>query len=289
METEKNQLNCITKLSDIIREKYKKIKYNKMTSDETAVNVFKPVVEPLQKLIDLTESKEFYNVKDEPKIEPKDLFHVKTEPNLDKSEHSTIEKSFVEDLDIIPEQQSDSSYSIAEYIQLLKNENSKIDTKFGVRKLVKGLSIGNQSFDYNANEIIVGNQVYPITNGLLKLIFLKSPDTNDITENDYAMYTNIILETNAHRNFYKPDGVIRSNDAKFRNIIAKRINYQEGEGLPHLKIHNNNKIDYIHWDDANELVDRLRLLIASQAAGNTSHSNEIVSIIEELREANIIY
>lgn len=44
----------------------------------------------------------------------------------------------------------------------------------------------------------------------------------------------------------------------------------------------------MYWDDPNELVDRLRLLIASQSAGHTGHNNEIISIIEELREANII-
>ena len=30
---------------------------------------------------------------------------------------------------------------------------------------------------------------------------------------------------------------------------------------------NENKIDYVHWDDFNELVDRLRLLEASRQAG----------------------
>ena len=50
-----------------------------------------------------------------------------------------------------------------------------------------------------------------------------------------------------------------------------------------------NQLDYVYWDDLNELVDRLRLLLASQAAGNPSHTNEIISIIEELREAEIIY
>ena len=49
-----------------------------------------------------------------------------------------------------------------------------------------------------------------------------------------------------------------------------------------------NKKDYIFWDDPNELVVRLRLLIASYQAGNNNHSNEINSIIEELREYNII-
>jgi hypothetical protein len=51
---------------------------------------------------------------------------------------------------------------------------------------------------------------------------------------------------------------------------------------------NKNAIDLIYWDDPNELVERLHLLIASQAAGNFNHRNEIISIIEELREANII-
>ena len=51
---------------------------------------------------------------------------------------------------------------------------------------------------------------------------------------------------------------------------------------------NNNAIDYVHWDDPNELVDRLRLLEASRRAGNDAHGNEIQSIIEELREAGLI-
>jgi len=40
-----------------------------------------------------------------------------------------------------------------------------------------------------------------------------------------------------------------------------------------------NKIDYVYWDDPNELVDRLQLFDASRRAGN--NDNEILSIIEE--------
>ncbi|XP_011688856.1 PREDICTED: uncharacterized protein K02A2.6-like [Wasmannia auropunctata] len=43
-----------------------------------------------------------------------------------------------------------------------------------------------------------------------------------------------------------------------------------------------NEIDYVHWDDPNELVDRLRLLDASRRVRNNAHDNEILSIIEEL-------
>jgi len=50
----------------------------------------------------------------------------------------------------------------------------------------------------------------------------------------------------------------------------------------------NNTVDYVHWDDPNELVDRLRLLDASRNAENNAHENEILSIIEELCEAGLI-
>ena len=43
---------------------------------------------------------------------------------------------------------------------------------------------------------------------------------------------------------------------------------------------NNALIDYMHWDDPNELVDRLRLLMAERQAGNPSHDNEIQSIFQ---------
>jgi len=44
----------------------------------------------------------------------------------------------------------------------------------------------------------------------------------------------------------------------------------------------------VYYDDPNELVTRLNLLTSSQNAGNTGVNNEIISIIEELRERNII-
>jgi hypothetical protein len=52
--------------------------------------------------------------------------------------------------------------------------------------------------------------------------------------------------------------------------------------------YNSNNIDYVYWDDPNELVDRLRLLMASTEAGNTSLNNEQLSIIKELIETGVI-
>ncbi|XP_050065082.1 uncharacterized protein LOC126554007 [Aphis gossypii] len=44
----------------------------------------------------------------------------------------------------------------------------------------------------------------------------------------------------------------------------------------------------VYYDDPNELVTRLNLLTSSQNVGNTGVNNEIISILEELRERNII-
>jgi len=44
----------------------------------------------------------------------------------------------------------------------------------------------------------------------------------------------------------------------------------------------------VYYDDPNELVTRLNLLTSSKSVGNTGVNNEIISILEELRERNII-
>jgi hypothetical protein len=46
--------------------------------------------------------------------------------------------------------------------------------------------------------------------------------------------------------------------------------------------------DYVYWDDVNELVSRMRLLVASKNAGNTNHDGEIFSILSELKEHRVI-
>uniref|UniRef100_A0A2S2NK10 Uncharacterized protein n=1 Tax=Schizaphis graminum TaxID=13262 RepID=A0A2S2NK10_SCHGA len=44
----------------------------------------------------------------------------------------------------------------------------------------------------------------------------------------------------------------------------------------------------VYYDDSNGLVTRLNILTSSRSAGNTGVNNEIISILEELRELDII-
>ncbi|KAE9523208.1 hypothetical protein AGLY_016396 [Aphis glycines] len=75
---------------------------------------------------------------------------------------------------------------------------------------------------------------------------------------------------------------IKKGGNKYADIIQNL--FPSGSGLT-VKLQKHN---LVYWNDPNELVDRLRLLLASKAAGNTGVSNEILSIFEELREAGLI-
>lgn len=59
-----------------------------------------------------------------------------------------------------------------------------------------------------------------------------------------------------------------------------------GKGL--VRFNGKRKREYIHWDDPNELVERLRDLYDEYNAGNSTVYNEIISIVEELKEAGFI-
>lgn len=50
-----------------------------------------------------------------------------------------------------------------------------------------------------------------------------------------------------------------------------------------------NPVDYVYYKDPNDLVIRLKKIHAAKVAGNNSLDNEYASLIDELKESNIIY
>lgn len=51
---------------------------------------------------------------------------------------------------------------------------------------------------------------------------------------------------------------------------------------------NEKPVEYVYWDNINELVERLKLFMASKEAGNNYLDNEIFAIINKLKEVNVI-
>ena len=116
---------------------------------------------------------------------------------------------------------------------------------------------------------------------------MKLPNDRIYTNSDLQNYKSILLATSAHKRDYNERNHVKSNKG-YKYTNAPLLLGKIGKGIPRVVTLNDNKIDYVHWNDPNELVDRLRLLDASRQAGHNAHDNEILSIIEELREAGLI-
>ncbi|KAE9521979.1 hypothetical protein AGLY_017612 [Aphis glycines] len=154
-----------------------------------------------------------------------------------------------------------------------------IDKTYGPKINTNGnMYLGKKEIKLVDNTLTIEDSSYPITPGLGNLIFSKSPKL--YTSNDLKTYKSILNKTSAH---ITADGSkIKKGGNKYTDIIQNL--FPSGSGLS-VKLQKHN---LVYWNDPNELVDRLRLLLASKAAGKTGVSNEILSIFEELREAGLI-
>ena len=198
------------------------------------------------------------------------------------------------------------------YMDALLSGNINIDYVYGVYFADQSTGpattmLGDKVFILNTDDsIVIDGMTYMGTPGLYALIFTNKPQENEYTNEDLLAYRNILMTTNAYRRGHSGQ-VVGSKGFKYKYIIGPLIRGEipkvqpvtprtsttiskkkGGSVIPHTMRVVDNKIDYIHWDDPNELADRLRLLVESREAGNNAHENEMLSIIEELREAGVI-
>lgn len=191
----------------------------------------------------------------------------------------------------------------AKYLQV---PDGPFNVTFGVRNDGEKLLIGNSPVtlkshgENSPNKMTMINlpdKSYELTPGLFELLFQAKPDSNIVEEKDKLIYKDILIHTNVHKRGYTSNGQIQGNSGrKYCQFIKPLFNdtvEKQGGNLPvefqqnMLKTYKSNT-DFIYWDDPNELIERLKVLIASKNAGNTNHDNEIISILEELKEASII-
>lgn len=180
-------------------------------------------------------------------------------------------------------------------ISKLKKEKI-LDNSYGPRKENNILMLGNSTLKIKNNKMELGSgNSWTLTQGLYSLIFHNMP--SEYSKNDLETYKKILIETSAHKRYYDPNEQLKGNrSTKYASIVRPLMlsvspsssPSQKYTGSAYMKLQQI-KPNYVYWNDVNELVERLQLLMSSRAAGNNNHTNEILSIIEELREAKIIY
>lgn len=187
-----------------------------------------------------------------------------------------------------------------------------VSSVYGLRTHNGSLQMGNDKVTVQDDKkaghykYCVRTKKFTVTPGLTSLLIEENPKY--YTDTDLKAYKDMLSYTNAHKKNFTERGAIQrdSKSTKYNKIIKQifpdRRNrtpvHGKGAGMllkkekkPQMDYKiamKNTKINYTYWDDPNELVDRLRLLLASTSAGHTGHNNEIISIIEELREAKIV-
>ena len=164
---------------------------------------------------------------------------------------------------------------------LRKFATKDADKVYGIYDDKGKMYIGDTRIGMIDDNIIVGEKEYQGTRGLWELITMKKPDDQVYDDEDYDNYAEILVSTNALKRGNDSESRIpKSNKSwKWNNLLSqiwsKRDKY-EGKGV------------VIIPSDANALLDRLDLLMASKGAGNTGVGNEIVSICDELKRQNVL-
>lgn len=339
----------LVKAISSIKKKIKLIQNEEHATELKFKKVFKPITDPLETLIkvkgteipDLNVSRNTNTIDTAMDLDTSIEYEkFRDIIRADSSKHS-------EYYDLDDEKEKNLQNHDNDTLLSLKKEDvlniyDKINVPFGIRSENNKLMMGNVavslSLTNNANKekkymVSVRNKNYELTAGLKELIMRNKPNLELVSDHDKTVYKEMLINTNAHKRDFNPDGQLKGDKGiKYRQIIKplfsqpddatqdspeqfpklkvgsslthlKKIKIQPdgvnfnfsdhfpklkvGGSLPDLKTYKSNT-DYVYWDDPNELIERLKLLIASKSAGNSNHDNEIVSIIEELREAGII-
>ena len=164
---------------------------------------------------------------------------------------------------------------------------SGADKKFGLRDKDGKFYIGSKEAKIKENNIIVGNKEYAGTPGLWELIVARSPDEKIFTNGEYDSYAEIMHSTNAlRRNNDESESKPKSNKCwKWRHIL-KPI-WDEKDLYTRNGLTPSVSTIFLPCDPIAP-VERLDILMASKAAGNTSLRNDMVSVYDELLRQKLI-
>ena len=136
---------------------------------------------------------------------------------------------------------------------------------FGFRNEKNSWFIGNTPVAFDSDILLVDNEKYTLTEGLLNLLLQENP--NEYDNSDLMKYKEILLLTNAHKRNYQKGAHIRSSRSKkYKNIISKlfppnRV-YLKGSSssCSVQRSKHEESEDLEPYDDVNQLVERLREL-----------------------------
>jgi len=257
----------LVRMTDAVRQKFRNLKEESDSIQQYFEHSAKPLVGPLKQ--QLVES-----VKDIKK-EPSDSL-----PSMAKVEASDVDIQTDPGVDVSTQTEAGL---VSSYLQKLSSfAQEKLDPVYGVRPDGSGgAMIGDSKITFTTARVYVQDRSFNATQGLMELLFMQVPKKNLIEKEDLQSYKEILLLTNAHRQHFSADKPINANKGKkYTSVISVLFKPEKsGSGL----------MDRIStFNDVNEIVDRLRILILSKSAGHSGHDEEIEYLKDILRQNVVI-
>lgn len=273
----------LIRLTKLVRAKYRDLRRDTEEVERYITSSSKPIVESIR--LTMGSSPSSSAIKTEPieevrQVKSESVRRKKKKEGEDEGEHDkTMESSVQTEPELVERflaRVGDRSY------------RHLLDSTYGVRADGKGgLVIGDSAVVFTKSKLQVKDQKFEVTPGLMELLFMKEPDETVINQDDKLKYKNILLLTNAHRLMYSAERAINATRGrKYVSVISKlfpplsreRSQSMEGSGIRSIS----------KASSINGLVNRLRLLTLSKAAGHTAHGGEISDILGLLRIYKII-
>ena len=230
LKQEENVPNEIVKSREAIKRKYKQLRQDKTNVEKVLGETFKPIVSPLEKLVDAAEKKKAVK-----------LVAIEQKPsNVEElSSNNEDEEESQSDLDeTVKAKRVDESFETAEseqgdnddeetesvkqsYLQTLENRPNSLDNIYGIRIEDYVLKIGDSPIHFTKTYVKVHIENYPKTTGLLQLLFMMQSDLEHIGSNDIENYRKIVKMTNAFRKNYSETQPLRkSKSYKYKDFIG---------------------------------------------------------------------
>lgn len=302
-------------LVENIREKYKSFINREKLAKELTNKLFEPIVTPLKSL---TKDKEKLANSAEIKQE-----RVKEENKEEEEENTTNEEERVAGLVALTSRKGTGANEFESVIKKIigrreKNPilgfNVKIDENTNDMRVTTRINKHPVLLNFDDKFIEINSKQYPLTKNLAELLFTAKVSNLNPSPAEVDIYNQLLHDvgdfpstpTKKEENKYyrfirqpeKQKVLIKKLSKKGKALVTDAgPSYLRGGGGPNLKNLNlkvfsrkNQDVKYIYWNSPSELIHRLCLLISAKQAGNTSPQvdEEIQSIEEELREANII-
>lgn len=179
---------------------------------------------------------------------------------------------------------------------MLTGNSEGLDNVYGPRIANSGqLTLGDNILGLDRNNVYLadGKVQVPASEGVMNLLFLRNPPGNSYTGEDLAYYRDLVIHSNVARQGFSSLRPPNTSGMKYKTLLKRLLNPDgSSSSIPRMGrgivASSTIKPRFIYFDDPNELVNRLRLLMASQAAGHDAHDPEVVSIIDELKEGGYI-